>query len=446
MIIDLTREQLILINLLLRIAVMAGMISFVFSFRFVGEMLVDPRAARSGRLRLGLLLGLVFVLGVVVRRISAQGAMDLSLEGSIIAGFLGGVWVGGGVGAAIGLACLLFGETAALPLYLGVGLLCGLVYSRLGRRGEIWSFSLNPFFVVSGFVEKLASRRLDHNVLPFVFALLLAYARYAALRIYRPRGLLYGYLPGYPVFVALDLLVTLYAVGIALRMANATRTELLLHEEEQQLSRARLQTLRSQINPHFLFNTLNSIAALIRTDAEKAREMTRRLSAIFRKALDDGSETHSLEEELRFIDDYLSIERVRFGQEKCRVESDVDEAALGRNVPTMILQPVVENAIKHGISRRAEGGAIRIRARADGDGVVVEIENDGPPAAGMDLRELMERGVGLRNVAERLRIYACESGRLEIAPRDGGGVVVRLRIPGIDERGESIGVEGDNCR
>ena len=446
MIIDLTREQLIIINLLLRIAVMAGMISFVFSFRFVGDMLVDPERAKRARLRLGLLLGFVFVLGVVVRRISAQGAMDLSLEGSIVAGFLGGAWVGAGVGAAVGLACLFFGETAALPLYLGVGLLCGLLYSRLGRRGEIWSFALNPFLAISSFFEKLAARRLDHDALPFACAIALAFGRYGMLRLYRPRGLLYGYIPGYPVVMAIDVLVTLYAVGIALRMANATRMELVMREEEHQLSRARLATLRSQINPHFLFNTLNSIAALIRTDAEKAREMTRRLSAIFRKALDDGSETHSLDEELRFIEDYLSIERVRFGTEKCRVETDVEEAARGRIVPTMILQPVVENAIKHGISRRAEGGFIRIDARVDGDGVVVEVENDGPACGEMSLPELMSRGVGLRNTSERLRIYACESGRLEIAPRAGGGAIVRLRIPGIDERGESIGVDRDHCR
>lgn len=446
MIIDLTREQLIIINLLLRIAVMAGMISFVLSFRFVGDMLVDPDAARRGRLRLGLLLGLVFVLGVVVRRISAQGAMDLSLEGSIIAGFLGGAWVGAGVGAAIGFTCLVFGETAALPLYLGVGLVCGLLYSRLGRRGEVWSFALNPFLVVSSFVEKLAARRLDRNVLPFACAIAFSFGRYAMLRIYRPRGLLYGYLPGFAVVMAIDVLVTLYAVGIALRMANAARMELVLHEEEQQLSRARLATLRSQINPHFLFNTLNSIASLIRTDAERAREMTRRLSSIFRKALDDGSETHSLDEELRFIEDYLSIERVRFGAEKCRVEMSIDDEARSRIVPTMILQPVVENAIKHGIARRAEGGFISIGARVDGDGVVVEVENEGPPCGDMSLQELMGRGVGLRNTAERLRIYACESGRLEIAPRPGGGAIVRLRIPGIDERGESIGVDRDHCR
>jgi two-component system LytT family sensor kinase len=217
--------------------------------------------------------------------------------------------------------------------------------------------------------------------------------------------------------------------ALALKIANNARIEILLREEEKQLIHARLTTLRSQVNPHFLFNTLNSISALIRTDAEKAREMTRQLASIFRKSLDASAETHTLREELAFIDAYLSIERVRFGDERLIVVKDVDPGALDIQVPIMILQPLVENAVKHGISRRVEGGILRIGAKGARSGIEIEIENDGPPLADCRIDELTGRGLGLRNVIERLSIHSCGEGRLAIVPRDHGGAVVRLFIP-----------------
>jgi two-component system LytT family sensor kinase len=385
-----------------------------------------------------LLLAGVFVAGILVRKIVLQGAMDLSLEGALLAGFLGGTWVGLGVGAAIGGVCFLLGETVALPFYTAVGLVAGLLYSTLGRRGEIWSFSLNPFFIIYNFFEKLFKGRLDRNFIPFAAALLFAAVRYLLLARYGAAGLLYGYLPGERIIIALDIVVVVYTLGIALKIANNARMELIMREEENQLIHARLATLRSQINPHFLFNTLNSISALIRTDAEKAREMTRRLSSIFRKSLDDTSEVHSLREEIAFIDDFLSIECLRFGSEKLAIVKEIEQDAFERDVPTLILQPLVENAIKHGIARRVEGGTVRIAARPWGSGVEILVENDGPPFVGGGLAELAGRGMGLMNVIERLKIYACGQGDFAIEPRGGGGAVVRLRIPKLTERGGLI--------
>jgi two-component system LytT family sensor kinase len=157
--------------------------------------------------------------------------------------------------------------------------------------------------------------------------------------------------------------------------------------------------------------------------------MTRRLAAIFRKSLDDSGDTHSLREEIAFIDDYLSIERVRFGDERLIVIKDIDPLVNDAQVPIMILQPLVENAIKHGISRRIDGGVLRIGAKGAGKGIEIEIENDGPSFEACRLEELTARGFGLKNVIERLTIYSCGAGRFAIVPRREGGVVVRLFCP-----------------
>ncbi|HVO76356.1 MAG TPA: hypothetical protein VMT60_00075, partial [Candidatus Bathyarchaeia archaeon] len=252
--VTLTSEQLLLINLLLRVAVMAGIASLVLSFRFVNDFLMRVSVSVVGRLRMIALLSVIFIAGVVVRRFTYQGALDLSLEGALFAGFLGGVWVGTGVGVAIGAACYLFGERVALPYYAAAGFVSGALVTVLQAKGEIWNFSLNPLSIVYNFLERLSRRRLDRNFIPFAVCLIFEAARFGLLRRYLGRKLFYGYLPSGNVFIALDIAVLVYALGIALKMAANARLEILLREEERQLTHARIATLRSQINPHFLFN------------------------------------------------------------------------------------------------------------------------------------------------------------------------------------------------
>lgn len=444
--INLTREQILLINLLIRIAVMAGITSLILSFRFVVDSIVKASVSRSGQFRMAILLAAIFIAGVIVRKITPQGgAMDLSLEGTLLAGFLGGVWVGTGVGVAIGGVCYLFGETFAMPLYAAAGFVSGILFTTLNMRGEPWSYSLNPFSVIVNFFERLSKKRLDRDIIPLVVCLLFAAIRYALLRRL-PIEKLYGFFPQEPYLLILDLAVLIYTIGVALKMASSARTDCIMREEERQLTHARLATLRSQINPHFLFNTLNSIAALIRTDTEKAREMTKKLAAIFRKSLEDSADAHTFAEELRFIDDYLAIEKVRFGDESLRIVKEIAPATLDRQVPSMILQPIIENAVKHGISQMAEGGVLTIVSRPQHGGFEIVIENEGPDNLRYDLDVLMARGIGLRNVIERLDIYSCAEGRFKIGPRPGGGAVVQLYIPDMGERRRSGEDQGVDCR
>lgn len=426
-----SQDQIVLINLLLRIAVMAGITSLLLGFRSVTGQFADKTVSRRARVKLFILLAIFFSMGIAVRKLSNQAAMDLSLEGALLAGFLGGVWVGAGTGFVIGLACYFCGEVVALPLYTVVGASAGLVFSYLRRGGEVWSYSLNPFLIVYNFLEKLVRGRLDRNFIPFAFCMGFALLRYGLLNRFYHRGWLYGYPTRDWFFITLDLIVLVYTMGIALKMVAGARTEEIMREEENQLIHARLTTLRSQINPHFLFNTLNSISALIRTDAEKAREMTRKLSSIFRKSLEETSDTHTLREEIGFLEDYLSIEKIRFGDEKLVIEKDLDPSTLDCQVPTLLLQPLVENAVKHGISCMTCGGTIRISSKRSKKGFKIEVTNDGPEMDSAEVEELVGKGVGLKNVSERLRIYSRGEGSFEIVPLKGGGASVRLSIPQI---------------
>jgi hypothetical protein len=192
---NLTSDQLLLINLLLRVAVMAGITSLVLGFRFVTNFLMRMSVTAAARARVAALFSAVFIFGVLIRRLSSQGAMDLSLEGTLLAGFLGGVWVGAGVGAAIGAACYLFGETLALPFYAAAGLASGLLFTTLGGRGELWNYSLNPFLIVYNFIERLSKRRLDRNFIPFAAVLVFEIARYGLIHRFAARGLIYGFPP-----------------------------------------------------------------------------------------------------------------------------------------------------------------------------------------------------------------------------------------------------------
>jgi two-component system LytT family sensor kinase len=191
-------------------------------------------------------------------------------------------------------------------------------------------------------------------------------------------------------------------------------------------TQAELKALKAQINPHFFFNALNTIAALIHTDPALAEASVERLAGMFRYVL-AGSERGqvSLEEELAFVDDYLEIERARFG-ERLRVTREIDPRALSVPVPSLILQPLVENAVKHG--HRDDGGIeLDIRVEPVDGGVNITVADQGPgmPAG---YRTGGSSGHGLRNVDERLRkMYG---GGLEVRENQPQGTVVTICIPG----------------
>ena len=184
-------------------------------------------------------------------------------------------------------------------------------------------------------------------------------------------------------------------------MWNALRIELKLEEQKRLLLEARLDALQRQINPHFLFNTLNSIAALVRSQPELAREMTVKLANILRALLKDHDTYVPLRDELSFTDDYLDIEVVRFGTEKLKVEKEIDPRTLDVLVPSILLQPLIENSIKHGLEPRIHGGTVTLRSRLEGDRVFIEVADDGVGMGNRPASALRRdgAGIGMKNVA-----------------------------------------------
>jgi len=228
------------------------------------------------------------------------------------------------------------------------------------------------------------------------------------------------------------LFLILYAAILAISYTLESTRRLAQRETEtarlnEQLSRAHLDALRHQLEPHFFFNTLNAIAGLVREDRnEDAVSMIAGLSDLLRRVLDDsGRQEVSLGEEMEFLATYLDIQKTRFA-ERLQISVNVPREFHSARVPSLILQPMVENAIEHGIGKRAAGGAIRIGAARANGCLTLTIYNDGPgiPEDGKQLRA----GVGISNVRSRLRNLYGESSNLTIQNRD-HGVEVQLSVP-----------------
>ena len=233
-----------------------------------------------------------------------------------------------------------------------------------------------------------------------------------------------------------------YAVFMGLYYAFAyhrrfREREVVAAQLEAQLATAHLQALRMQLNPHFLFNALHSAAMLTMIDPEAAHRVLVQLSALLRTTLDRSSSAEvPLEEEIDFLDRYLAIERIRF-QDRLQVEIRADDDALAGAVPNLILQPLVENAVRHGIARRTDARRLTIRGARENGSLVLEVEDDGPglPGGWTLARSDAGGGVGLTNVRSRLERMYGEQGRLELLTptsengQPGHGVLARVTIP-----------------
>jgi signal transduction histidine kinase len=193
-----------------------------------------------------------------------------------------------------------------------------------------------------------------------------------------------------------------------------------------QLAEAQLASLRMQLNPHFLFNTLHAVSALVDRDPAGVRRMIARLSELLRSTLEEGTRPErTVEEEIAFLRRYLDILQVRF-QGKLEVDIDVDPGARDALVPTLVLQPLVENAVKHGVGSVRGGGRIEVRARRQGHRVTLSVRDNGPgPAPGASI----DGGVGLRNTQARLRALYGDDQSLSLTAAEQGGALARIDLP-----------------
>ena len=440
--------RLILVNLLIKLGVAAALSSaLVRSKEFKSLIFREQRETRH-KIYLALWMAIPIALGVWIRySVKSFLAGDLSLETALLLGVIGGRLSGGVGGALLSLPALVHGEWASLPLNVFAGIVAGWLRRFTPEQEDIWSFS--PFIDLS--LYRWIRRNLPR---PRVFDWQIAFfvtiigLRFLQTEIWRfwPNSIfslespeLWGNgttLNGYLVESAIYLAVVM-VVGTELKIFNSVRIQIKLEEQERLLLQARMAALQNQINPHFLFNTLNSISSLVRFDPDTAREMILKLATILRRLLHSTDSFVPLREEVEFIDNYLDIEVVRFGRDKLKVVKDLDPASLEAMVPSMLLQPLVENCIKHGLAPKVEGGSITLRSRLIKSRLVVEVEDDG---VGMEstqelVRELGQAdglegtGIGMANVAERLKVLYGDAARMIIESREGGGTLVRLRLP-----------------
>lgn len=214
-----------------------------------------------------------------------------------------------------------------------------------------------------------------------------------------------------------------YEILRELRIKERVALQLLALQKEQELA-----TLKSQINPHFLFNTLNSINAMASTDAEATRTMIAQLADLLRHVI-EGSKDNlvPLREELQFVRDYVDLESKRMG-DRLTTEFQVDQSLAAFPIPPMIIQPLVENAIKHGISPLEEGGKVTVRIQKSGDTVIFRVSDTGVGLSYADpLRE--GNGIGLKNIDSRLRRIYGESAGLKIGSVENSGCEVTFSLP-----------------
>ena len=439
-------DKLILITLLVKLGVAAAIASALVRSRDYQNLLFSEERSLAQTIYLVLFTCLPFALGVVVRAGTPNFlAADLTFEAVLLLGVVGGEFAGVFSGIICAIPAALHGEYLALPFNAFVGLIAGLLRNYADEREMIWSFS--PFVDLSLYrwIRKVVPRpRIDWQMAFFAVIVGLAVLRWELGRLW-PQYIFSLNSRSFWIELA-NFATTVFCIGIPLKIWNNARIERKLQEQEQLLLQARMEALQNQINPHFLFNTLNSISSLVRFDPDTAREMIVKLASILRQLLKKTDAFVPLREEISFIDDYLDIEVVRFGRDKLKVLKDLDAKSLEILVPSMMLQPLVENSIKHGLSPKVEGGSITLRSRLSDERLVVEVKDDGVGMAGNGFLERPNgvggTGIGMANVAERLKVLFGDTSRMEVENNPAGGTLVRITIPIYQANEVAQGVSG----
>jgi two-component system LytT family sensor kinase len=423
----LSADQFLVTTLIVKLAVMAVLATMLARFRQFRHILIFERRIWTDRLVFALAIGLPLMAGVTARLLLNYNAADLTLEGAFLAGLIAGPYAGATVGVLVGVPAFIAGEFIAIIIAVGAGFAGGGLREACPKEA-IWQFTPFVFIDLPKHVWQML-RRLEPNwqlalLAPPIALELLRQALGARFGVHR----LFYLDPMEPWMTALVVLATVLAVATPIRIWNSARIEHRLQEQEKLLLAAKIEALKSQINPHFLFNTLASISSLIRSQPDTARTLIIKLSGLLRRLMRSHQHFVTLREELESIDEYLDIEVARFGP-KLRVRKDIGPDTISVVVPSMILQPLVENSIKHGLSRKVGPGLIVIRSRRQHGRVSIEIEDDGMGFLMERLEAPMASGIGLANVRERLRVIYGATYQLTLTSEPGRGTTARIEVP-----------------
>jgi two-component system LytT family sensor kinase len=423
----LSAEEFLLATLVGKMAIMAALATMLARYRRFRHILIFERRDWPDRLVFALGLTVPLTAGVSSRLLLNYDAADLMLEGAFLAGLIAGPYTGALVGATIAMPAFLASEWGALPFAVGCGFAGGGLREAAPKH-DIWSFS--PFIFLS--LPRIVWRMLRDLQVNWQVPLLLVPLGLELIRQtigarFGEQRLFYFVGPS-PWLTAGVYVATVVTVAIPIKIWNNARIEHRLQEQEKLLLAAKIEALKSQINPHFLFNTLSSVSSLIRSQPDTARTVIQKLSGLLRRLMRSHEQFVTLREELESIDEYLDIEVIRFGP-RLGVRKEIDPATLEIIVPSMILQPLVENAIKHGLTRKVGHGEITIRSARAGDTLLLDVEDNGLGISDERLQTAMSSGIGLSNVHERLRVIYGATARLALRGAPGKGACAHLEIP-----------------
>jgi two-component system LytT family sensor kinase len=425
----LSADQLLLTTLVFRLALLALLATMLVRFHMFRRILLTERRDWPERLTFAVALGVPLAVGVVARLLLRYDAADFALAGPFLAGLIAGPYAGAIVGVMVGLPATLAGEVLSLPFNIGCGFAGGGL-REVCPKEAIWHFSPFVFTDLHRYAWSILRRfRIDWQIILIAAPVGLELLRqFLGLRFGHERIFFLG--DGTPVMTVVVLFATMLCVAIPIKIWNSARIEHKLQEQEQLLLAARIDSLANQINPHFLFNTLNSIGSLIRSQPETARVLIVKLSGLLRRLLKSQDHFVTLREELSAIDEYLDIECARFGP-RLRVVKDIAPDCLDSVVPSMILQPLVENSLKHGLARKRGVGTLVLKGYRQDRHTVVEIVDDGvgmePEGGSRDAGA----GIGLRNVNERLRVVYGANYSVDLQSTPGEGTRARVTIPDV---------------
>lgn len=423
----LSASQLLLTTLVVKLAVVATLATMLVRFKQFRRILLTEQRAWRERLVFAIALGVPLCGGVSARLLLNYNASDLSLVGPFLAGLVAGPYAGAIVGAAVGAPALLAGEVIAMPFAVGCGF-CGGGLREGCPKEAIWHFSPLFFTDLHRDTWQMMSRlRLDWRLILVAAPVGLELLRLGLGLRFGPN--LFHMQPPNAWLAFVVILATVLSVTIPLKIWNTARIEHRLQEQDKLLLSARLEALANQINPHFLFNTLTSISSLIRSQPETARTLIVKLSGLLRRVLRTQEHFVTLREELTAIDEYLDIETVRFGPTLI-VEKEISNDSLESILPSMLLQPLVENSIQHGLAHQVGGGRVKIRSRKHHGHTIIEVIDNGTGMSELSGRRA--EGIGLRNVDERLRVIYGENYHLQLESNPGQGTCARIEIPALN--------------
>jgi two-component system LytT family sensor kinase len=420
----------LLLTLFLKMGLAGSLAALLARSATFRKVLYTEERDSDEKVRLMLFFTPPLAVGVMLRLLGYPFA-DLMLEGAFVLGLLGGRVPGLLGGAIISLPAFFNHEWLSTPMGTLAGLLGGMIRQSMPNTEAVWNLGPFTFLAVPRYLWRWArgrERERHWEMLALAACCALELGQLALGSALHGRWLF---------FFASDkrwaplpqMFASMMAVAIPIKIWNTIRVEANLEEHQQMLLKARMDALSNQINPHFLFNTLNTVSALVRTDPDMARVVVLKLSSILRRLLRQQENFVPLREELTFTDDYLDIEVARSGRDKLEIVKEIDEASLDVFIPSMLLQPIVENSIRHGLAPKLEGGIIHIRTALDDGRLRIEIEDNGMGITEARLARVHEEGIGMSNVQARLKLLYGDDFRFEISSQFGTGTRVRIEVP-----------------